>query len=43
MTSALDGGASKAAVCRMFGVKRSTLINSLARIGWPAGKKTEEA
>ena len=43
VTSALDGGASKAAVCRMFGVKRSTLINSLARIGWPAGKKTEEA
>ena len=43
VTSALDGGASKAAVCRMFGVKRSTLIDSLARIGWPAGKKTEEA
>ncbi len=43
VTSALDGGASKVAVCRMFGVKRSTLINSLARIGWPAGKKTEEA
>ena len=43
VTSALDGGASKAAVCRMFGVKRSTLIDALARIGWPAEKKTEGA
>ena len=31
---ALDGGATKAAVCRTFGIKRSTLIDSLARIGW---------
>ena len=31
VTSALDGGASKAAVCRTFGVKRSTLIDALAR------------
>src|ERR1700736_2753815 len=36
---ALDGGATKAAVCRTFGIKRSTLIDSLARIGWPAGLK----
>ena len=35
--AALDAGASKAAVCRTFGVKRSTLIDSLARIGWIAG------
>ena len=28
---------SKAAVCRAFGIKRSTLIDSLARIGWSAG------
>jgi len=34
---ALDAGASKAAVCRTFGVRRSTLIDSLARIGWSAG------
>jgi DNA invertase Pin-like site-specific DNA recombinase len=35
--AALDAGASKAAVCRTFGLKRSTLIDSLARIGWIAG------
>ena len=33
--SALQGGMSKAAVCRNFGVKRTTLIETLARIGWP--------
>jgi DNA invertase Pin-like site-specific DNA recombinase len=33
--SALDGGASKAAVCRNFGIARSTLIDTLARAGWP--------
>ena len=33
--SALQGGMSKAAVCRSFGVKRTTLIETLARIGWP--------
>jgi DNA invertase Pin-like site-specific DNA recombinase len=37
--TALDSGATKAAVCRTFGVKRSTLIDSLARIGWSAGIK----
>jgi hypothetical protein len=30
-------------VCRTFGVKRSTLIDSLARIGWSAGRKVQEA
>jgi hypothetical protein len=30
-------GASKAAVCRAFGLKRSTLIDFLAWIGWSAG------
>ena len=34
--AALDGGATKAAVCRTFGIRRSTLIDSLARIGWSA-------
>ena len=37
VTASLDGGATKAAVCRTFGIKRSTLIDSLARIGWSAG------
>ncbi|WP_241217973.1 recombinase family protein [Sphingomonas sp. 2R-10] len=36
ITAALDGGASKAAVYRNFGVARSTLIDTLARIGWTA-------
>ena len=34
--AALDGGMSKAAVCRNFSVKRTTLIETLARVGWPA-------
>lgn len=33
--AALEGGMSKAAVCRNFGVKRTTLIETLARLGWP--------
>jgi DNA invertase Pin-like site-specific DNA recombinase len=37
IVAALESGATKAAVCRTFGVKRSTLIDSLARIGWPSG------
>ena len=32
---ALGSGMSKAAVCRNFEVKRTTLIETLARIGWP--------
>jgi DNA invertase Pin-like site-specific DNA recombinase len=43
VTRALDDGATKAAVCRTFGIKRSTLIDSLARIGWSAGIKAREA
>ena len=43
MIAALDGGATKSAVCRTFGIKRSTLIDSLARIGWSAGFETPEA
>src|ERR1700712_900181 len=34
--TALEGGASKASVCRSFKVARSTLIGSLERIGWSA-------
>ena len=41
--AALDGGATKAAVCRTFGIKRSTLIDSLARVGWSAGLSIREA
>ena len=37
VVAALDGGATKAAVCRTFGVRRSTLFDSLARIGWSPG------
>jgi DNA invertase Pin-like site-specific DNA recombinase len=33
--AALNSGMSKAAVCRKFGVKRTTLIETLARVGWP--------
>ena len=42
ITAALDGGANKAAVCRTFGIKRSTLIDTLARIGWSAGSKAQK-
>src|SRR6516165_5395633 len=41
VVAALDGGATKAAVCRTFGIKRSTLIDTLARIGWSAGLKMQ--
>ena len=34
VVAALDGGTSKAAVCRTFGIPRSTLIDALARVGW---------
>ena len=38
--AALNDGMSKAAVCRNFGVKRTTLIETLARIGWPSVRNT---
>lgn len=44
--AALDGGASKASVCRTFKVPRSTLLGSLARVGWTgaaAGDKVGRA
>jgi DNA invertase Pin-like site-specific DNA recombinase len=41
VVAALEGGTTKAAVCRTFGIKRSTLIDSLARIGWSAGAKLQ--
>jgi len=30
----VDGNAMKATVCRIFGTRRSTLVDSLTRIGW---------
>jgi DNA invertase Pin-like site-specific DNA recombinase len=40
--AALDGNMSKAAVCRNFEVKRTTLIETLARIGWPTAKRAAQ-
>jgi DNA invertase Pin-like site-specific DNA recombinase len=42
ITAALNGGMSKAAVCRNFGVKRTTLIETLARIGWSESTDSEK-
>jgi len=39
--AALNGGMSKAAVCRNFGVKRTTLIETLARVDWSALSRLE--
>ena len=36
ITAALVGGASKASVCRSFKVARSTLLDTLERVGWTA-------
>lgn len=33
--AALDSGMTKATVCRTFSVKRTTLIETLSRMGWP--------
>jgi DNA invertase Pin-like site-specific DNA recombinase len=40
--AALDGGMSKAAVCRNFSVKRTTLIETLARADWQAARRTPQ-
>jgi DNA invertase Pin-like site-specific DNA recombinase len=42
IVAALNGGMSKAAVCRNFGVKRTTLIETLARIGWSGTQGTTQ-
>lgn len=42
IVAALDDGASKASVCRSFKVPRSTLIDTLQRVGWTgAGVRVE--
>ena len=41
--TALDGGASKASVCRTQKVARSTLADSLERMGWTAPRKLDPA
>jgi len=38
--AALNSGMSKAAVCRNFEVKRTTLIETLARVGWAGARDT---
>lgn len=38
--AALENGVSKAAACRNFGIKRSTLIDTLARLSWPGPGKS---
>lgn len=42
IVSALDGGASKASVCRSFKVPRSTLLDTLARAGWTGAGAREQ-
>src|SRR5262249_30729342 len=37
--TASNSGRSKAAVCRSFGVKRTTLIDTLDRHGWPTSMR----
>jgi DNA invertase Pin-like site-specific DNA recombinase len=39
--TALRGGMSKAAVCRNFGVKRTTLIETLSRTGWTGAQNSD--
>lgn len=41
IVNSLNGGMSKAAVCRNFNVKRTTLIETLARVGWTGPSSTE--
>jgi len=43
IVAALEGGASKASVCRTFKVPRSTLIDTLRRAGWTGPGKGEAA
>ena len=40
--AALETGMSKAAVCRNFDVKRTTLIETLARVGWLGTRETQQ-
>ena len=42
IVAALEGGASKARVCRTFKVPRSTLVDTLARVGWTGPASSPE-
>jgi DNA invertase Pin-like site-specific DNA recombinase len=42
IVAALEGGASKASVCRTFRVPRSTLVDTLARVGWTGPASSRE-
>jgi DNA invertase Pin-like site-specific DNA recombinase len=42
IVAALEGGASKASVCRTFKVPRSTLVDTLARVGWTGPASSPE-
>ncbi|MBB4200962.1 DNA invertase Pin-like site-specific DNA recombinase [Rhodoblastus sphagnicola] len=41
IVATLDNGASKASVCRTFRVPRTTLIDTLQRVGWSAPVATQ--
>jgi DNA invertase Pin-like site-specific DNA recombinase len=43
--AALESGATKASVCRTFSIPRSTLVDTLARVGWtrPVGGAEQAA
>jgi hypothetical protein len=40
ITAVLDGGASKASISCTFKAPRSTLLGTLAQVGWSAAAKT---
>lgn len=43
IVKALDQGTSQASVCRSFGVARSTLIDTLKRVGWTTNRREVDA
>jgi DNA invertase Pin-like site-specific DNA recombinase len=43
IVAALENGASKASVCRTFKIPRTTLIDTLQRVGWTAPAATPQA
>ena len=41
ITAVLDGGASNASITRTFRAPRSTLLGTLARVGWSAPRRPD--